>query len=163
MRYALLPLLTVALLAAGCSSDTQTIRSTQANPASVAVVDTVTGETIWSMDVPPLYSLVLDFDRAGDVPAVVVDADLPTVMEYKLVPTESKVAAFFSTGEDYGVINLPPHRVRIDTAYAASAPTSVPAPAIGDVKIMSEPAAVDQQMKADTDAAEPMPEAKPEK
>ncbi|MCC6682935.1 MAG: hypothetical protein IT445_18710 [Phycisphaeraceae bacterium] len=161
MRYALLPLLTAALLIAGCSTDTQTIHSTDANPASVAVIDTVTGQTIWSMDVPPQYSLVLDFDRASDVPAVVVDADLPTLMEYKLVATDSKAAAFFSAGEDYGVVNLPPHPVRIDTAYAEAAATSMPAPAMGNVQIMSEPAAVDQQIKADTDAAEPAPESAP--
>lgn len=55
------------LLVVGCkhSADQHTFASSQLRPTNVAVVDTLTGRTIWRMEVPIGHELVIDFDRQG--------------------------------------------------------------------------------------------------
>ena len=76
--------LTLALFATGCSKDIHVFRSTELSPKNVAIVSAVSGETLWSINVPEGQQLRLDFDRPGgnevyrspDVPATSVKWEL---------------------------------------------------------------------------------------
>lgn len=70
MLKPLTPVIVFASLCAGCvhfpygqSHDKHNFTSTPHMPLSVAVVDTISGETVWKMDVPINKKLVIDFDH----------------------------------------------------------------------------------------------------
>ena len=70
-RYTIGLVLAGALLNAGCvhfpyghSDDKHNFTSTPLMPLTVSLVDTITGDTVWKMDVPINKKLVIDLDHS---------------------------------------------------------------------------------------------------
>ncbi len=149
MRFALralVPTLILALLG-GCSADRQVIHSYPYRPTSVAVVDSETEQTLWSMDIPIRHTLALDFDHPADRLSFTVADSPPHQMRWKLWESEQvqtkyvddNTYEFAGFPKESGTVELPRHWVRIETFYSEplvedaqtpptpQAPTSPPA------------------------------------
>ena len=114
-------LLLTAALATGCSADRQIIQSTINRPASVAIVDATTLETLWTMDVPVAHSLMLDFNNRSDIPGVSVADSPATSVIWRLYKTR-EVQTSFIGGNQYhirGVGDVPKQTVELLAGEAA--------------------------------------------
>lgn len=66
----------------GASDDKMVYVSRPHDPKTITLIDTRTGEALWTMDVPVGRKLVIDFEpgKAGDTP------DRPDLMRWELMP-----------------------------------------------------------------------------
>jgi len=103
---------------AGCSMDKHLFESTMSSPKTVAIVDTVSGDALWSMDVPVGQRLVLDLDSVRETSVVPAEPPIFTYDDksavrgkWKLLPLESR---FFGQPLEKGEIELPGRPVRLE-------------------------------------------------
>lgn len=73
------------LLTGGCvSRDRHVFESTEARPTSVALVDALDHETLWSMDIPPEHRLTMQLNRSGEASVASVSGRPATSMDWTL-------------------------------------------------------------------------------
>lgn len=77
--------------------------STVHRPKTISLIDTRTGETLWSVDVPPNKQLVVKFDDKGDDAS---DEYMPAVMNWAIMEPKKHF------GDLDNVIPAPPHWAR---------------------------------------------------
>lgn len=81
------------LATTGCASyseDRAVYHSTNMSPKSVYVTDVLTGDTIWSYDVPPGHVLMIEFDvGSGTLESVRQERGYPNTMEWALYPEQA--------------------------------------------------------------------------
>ncbi len=104
--------LTLALtLSVGCSRDRHEINSTYHLPATLTLVDTVTDQTVWSMDVPAGQRLVYDFDYKNSHHEALKAPNVPaSSMRWWTVPSHAQGNyGNYNTMKkiDSGVVELP--------------------------------------------------------
>jgi hypothetical protein len=138
------------LLAGGCSLDRHVIRSTPAQPLSVSIVEVVSGEEVWSMDIPKNQQLLLDFggDTASPftfdrTPAIQFAWELQTTNNADEITTDS--GTFDLTGRPIMmVVAITPGAapVKTPTPPLSIEPATEPAPTI------TEPAPAEPQSEA---------------
>lgn len=108
---ALTAALGAAGLSAGCyyeggplkSIDRFTYASTTWQPKTITIIDTRTGETLWSVDVPVGEQLVIDFNTPANADNA---AWLPDVAEWQLFPYPTR------SGQLTNTMRVPPHSAR---------------------------------------------------
>lgn len=153
-------LLLTAALATGCSADRQIIHSTINRPASVAIVDATTLETLWAMDVPVAHSLMLDFNNRSDIPGVSVADSPATSVTWQLYKTREVQTSFIGGNQyhirgvsvDHEQIELPGRPIRTEVSYREKAKEPLPAPRAPEVPV--EP--VEAEAPQPTDTPDPL-------
>lgn len=77
----------------GCASyseDRAVYHSTYMSPKTVHVTDVITGEAVWTYDVPPGHVLMVEFDvGAGTLESIRQERGYPTRMEWALYPEQA--------------------------------------------------------------------------
>jgi hypothetical protein len=140
--------------------------STPWQPKTVSVIDTVSGETVWSVDVPVGQRLAMQFreNRRGST-GEAVDPSRPDVLQWELMPASRE------HGELHNQIAVPAsHTRRVEMKLR---PTPEAPGAIARAMPVSKPPYQNDSAQPDaaqwrrsgesapTPAAEPMPMAKP--
>jgi len=123
----------------GCASyseDRAVYQSTYMSPKSVYVTDVISGDTIWSYDVPPGHVLMVEFDvGSGTLESVRQERGNPTTMEWALYPESAgrsllRKNHFRGTAIETGEQTLPGRPIR--TGFTVGQPvdsnTLAPAP-----------------------------------
>lgn len=123
-RMTLLGLTLAALLLPACSRsrDVASYESSLVRPTSIAVVDSLTGETAWSMDIPAEHRLVLDFEGEDAAEAFRFEMTPAKTMEWKLLGPGHKKNMFGSySGEvvESDVVELGGRPVFVQVSYRA--------------------------------------------
>lgn len=128
---------------AGCSADSQTVHSTIHRPRSVAVVDTTTKDTIWSMDIPVQYSLVLNFNNKNDITAMRLGESPATSFNWALYRLKDLRTSYMRSDEvrppkgrvAADRVALGGHPIRIEVTFRDSPefPGVVPVPGVDPV------------------------------
>ncbi len=118
-------LIAIALtLTVGCSRDRHEVNSTPHLPATMVVIDTVGGETLWSMDVPAGQRLVYDFNYTNSNPEVLRAPNTPpTTMNWWLYPShaQSNYQNYSkSKALDSGTVELPGTPIRTEVFFRKS-------------------------------------------
>ena len=98
-RFALIGIVTLMTLA-GCSTkfpygtswDRHNFVSTAHMPLTLTLVDTVTGDTVWSLDIPVGKQAVVDFEHTEDWTAGQSPAVPPNSMRWQVLDLDSAVA-----------------------------------------------------------------------
>jgi len=80
-------ILGVLVVASGCANDRRVFNSTPTLPLNYTLVETASGQTIWSIQVPVQHRLVVDFDRVGEIEIAHVSGQPATVMHWRLYST----------------------------------------------------------------------------
>jgi len=148
----------------GCSADRQVVRSTAAVPRSAAVIDTVTRQTIWSMDVPVGHTLVFNADNKHDL-AAMRQANTPaTTMSWKLYSTAEVETAYIDTNNyinkptvDAGVIELTGNPILIDVTLNTPVKPTV-SPELAPPVSPEEAETIERQIEEAAAATEQLPE-----
>lgn len=127
----------------GCSADSQTIHSTIHRPRSVAVVDTTTKDTLWSMDIPVQYSLVLNFNNNNDITAMRLGESPATSFNWALYRLKDLRTSYMRSDEvrppkgrvAADRVALGGHPIRIEVTFRDSPefPGVVPVPSVHPV------------------------------
>jgi hypothetical protein len=74
--------------ALGCSRDKHEVNSTHHMPATLQIIDTLNGQTVWSMDVPVGQRLIYDFDYDNAAPEFMKSPNAPANrMKWWTVPS----------------------------------------------------------------------------
>lgn len=107
----------------GFSRNAFTYRSTEWAPCTISVVDTTTGETVWSVDVPVGKQLFMAF-RKGSGP----NAYRPDMMDWEI---EESGRLFGAPNNQIPVPGPGVRRVDYDLRPAPERPPVVPPPALG--------------------------------
>ena len=159
-------LLLTAALATGCSADRQIIQSTINRPASVAIVDATTLETLWTMDVPVAHSLMLDFNNRSDIPGVSVADSPATSVIWRLYKTREVQTSFIGGNQyhirgvsvDHEQIELPGTPIRTVVSYREKA--KEPPPPATAIEPLPAPRAPEAPVEAEapqpTDTPDPL-------
>lgn len=74
----------VSLAVVGCSNDRRVFRSTPDLPLNYTLVDTASGQSVWSMEVPVMHKLVVDLDRADEYEIAYISGLPATEMRWYL-------------------------------------------------------------------------------
>jgi hypothetical protein len=140
------------LLAGGCSLDRHVIRSTPDQPLSISIVQVVSGEELWSMDIPKNQQLVLDFNGDTGSPFT-FDRSPATQFAWELQTTSGKT----DDVTDTGMVNLSGQPIMMVVAITpGAAPVKAPTPPLS-----IEPATEPAPTITEPAPAEPQSEAMP--
>ena len=74
----------MVIVLGGCSIDRRVFPSSPDLPLNYSLVDTSSGQTIWSMEVPVLHKLVVDLDRDDEVEIARISGRPATSMRWYL-------------------------------------------------------------------------------
>jgi len=115
-------LLALALMLTACAAsyDKQVFRSTEDLPTTVEVYEPLTGNSLWTKDIPVGHTLSVDFNGWGDIGPFAVRKNPATSMKWKL----SKTGSFWPVESDK--IDLPGRPVSTKVTYRPRSESQVP-------------------------------------
>jgi len=82
-------ILVLTLTACAASYDKQVIRSTEDLPTTIEVYEPLSGNSLWTKDIPVGYTLSVNFNGWGDIGPFAVRKNPATSMKWKLTKTGS--------------------------------------------------------------------------
>ncbi len=158
--------LTLTLANFGCqSNDKHVFRSTIHRPTTITLLDVYQNESVWEMDIPVNYNLVLDFENNVDQATVSDMGTAPSWVDWQLYRADDQPA---DTGRSRkGVlvnsdrVDLTGTRVRVIVNYrpAPEMPGSVEA---APIPVMETPESVAAEAAAEAKAQSMAAQEKPE-
>ncbi|MFA9479794.1 hypothetical protein ACERK3_16020 [Phycisphaerales bacterium AB-hyl4] len=124
MRTGVMLLGLVLLTAGGCvSADRHVFESTSMRPATVTLVDTIEGETLWSKEIPPEHRLVVRLKRQGEPMGMRVTGEPATGLSWAIyeTPRSGSNNRAWRTHVDDGELELEGRPVRLNVEHHAIA------------------------------------------
>lgn len=131
-RFALVGFVALLTLA-GCSTkfpygtswDRHNFVSTAHMPLTLTLVDTITGDTVWTLDVPVGKQAVVDFEHDEDWTAAQSPATPPSSMRWQVLDLDSAVANL----DNEQKLSGNPVLLKVSVRELAKAPEPMPAKA----------------------------------